>query len=368
MRILIKAAFDTSSGYGNDGVGLAMALDGMGEDVRLFPVGVAPPLPKRFLILLEKKLEPPFDICIVHVDPPNLETEIATRHTARKIVGWTMWEHLDYRPYGEAYSENGFRRSSLHRRLKDFDLLISYDPVTAESLGPHVPTGTATATLQGGFWSESWPYQAERDWTGTFRFCMVGQLHQRKDPFAAIEAFNLLKQKHGDDFDAELHLKTNVLGLHPSMADVYPGLTIHYRWWDLDTLLRFYRSAHCLLAPSRGEGKNVPALEAQSTGIPVIASDYGGHQMWLNDEFAYKLPVTITDYPKSGRAARADRTALADLMWHVYTHREEASEKGRIASRTIPAMCDWSVVARRLLETIQRGTEGRPLGMGVLGD
>jgi hypothetical protein len=40
-------------------------------------------------------------------------------------------------------------------------------------------------------------------------------------------------------------------------------------------------------------------------------------------------------------------------MWHVYTHRAEAKEKGLIASRTIPAMCDWSVVVRSLFERLR---------------
>ena len=67
--------------------------------------------------------------------------------------------------------------------------------------------------LQGGFSPEVWQPPVERDWTGDwFGFCMVGQLHDRKDPFLAIEAFRELRQERGTDFEgAELHLKAQPL-------------------------------------------------------------------------------------------------------------------------------------------------------------
>jgi glycosyltransferase involved in cell wall biosynthesis len=204
--------------------------------------------------------------------------------------------------------------------------------------------------LQGGFWSDDWPYQ-EREWDGTFRFVMVGQLHERKDPFAAIEAFAHLKRVHGDAFDAELHLKTTTGGLAPAMEDAYEGLKIHYRYWEQSRLLDLYRRCHVLLAPSRGEGKNVPALEMQATGGAVIATDFGGHRNWLSKEYAYPLQYELED-AGNGLAARADRQHLADLMWHTYTHRNEVREKGRVASRTVRAMYDWIPVSRKLLDVV----------------
>jgi hypothetical protein len=39
-------------------------------------------------------------------------------------------------------------------------------------------------------------------------------------------------------------------------------------------------------------------------------------------------------------------------MWHIYTHRGEAREKGLKASRIIPRMCDWQVVIEALFRRI----------------
>lgn len=363
-RILIKAGFDTASGYGSDGVGLAVALEALGIDVRLFPVTSSPPLPEEFVKLFRKPLDPPFDAAVIHVDPLHIELDRGTRMMSASCVAWTMWEFMSYQPKGRPYSARGTRQSQLHRELVKMDALIGYDQVTLDALAPHIPSTCRTEILQGGYTADQWPFVEGRDWNTTFRYIMVGQLHVRKDPFAAIYAFNELKKEHGNEFDAELHLKTNVRGLHPAMEDQYPGLKIHFKYWSLDKLREFYASAHCYLAPSRGEGKNLPALEAQSSGIPVIATNYGGHTQWLSSEYAYPLGYELAPLEKMGLCALADRKELKDLMWHVYTHREEAREKGRLASRVIPAMCDWSVVAEKFMQVLNR-TPQRQIGSSL---
>lgn len=242
----------------------------------------------------------------------------------------------------------------IRKHLKDFDMLLSYDQVSYNAMEQHTPKRVHHEILQGGYWSDRWPLIEDRDWSGPFRFIMVGQLHARKNPFLAVRAFTKLKEKHGKDFDAELHLKTNIRGLHPAMEDAYPGVKVHYRWFSHEELVDFYRKSHCYLAISYGEGKNMPALETLSTGMSAIVTPFGGHSVWFNPEFAYGV-----EYARSedwmGICAQTDEDSLAEQMWHVYQNREEAREKGLIASRTLPAMCDWSVVARKFVEAVKRG-------------
>lgn len=343
MRILLKTPIDSASGYGNDGLGLARALERLGNNVMLFPMNVAPPIPLEVASMLTKDYEPPFDLAIVHSDPSTLYVDEGTIGVSFRTVGWSMWEWEEFKPAG--YTPKG-----LKKRLKPFDHLFCYDAVTEKALSPWIPAGVSHSILQGGYWAEDWPF-LERDWfDGPFRFLMVGQLHSRKDPFAAIEAFNHLKLSHGDDFNAELHLKTNVGGLHPAMEDAYPGLFIYHKYWDHAKMLELYRRCHVLLAPSKGEGKNLPALEMLSTGGTVIATDFGGHKTWLHEDYAYKLNYELVDFPGEGHAARADKQHLADLMWRTYTERGEARQKGLVGARTVPAMFDWTPVARRLLD------------------
>jgi glycosyltransferase involved in cell wall biosynthesis len=45
----------------------------------------------------------------------------------------------------------------------------------------------------------------------------------------------------------------------------------------------------CLIFPSRGEGFGLPVREAMSTGIPVIAANWGGLEAPMSQSFNYPL-------------------------------------------------------------------------------
>lgn len=350
-KMLLVTPIGTGSGYGQDGLGLCRAFAREGWDVYLQPLSVQPPIPPEVAALLCKDPKAPFDLILYHADPESIELTKAGQRAARWTVAWTMWEfpNFDHAPKTAEQLAEG--------SLDTFDLVLGYDAVTLEALEPYVKG--RTAQLQGGYWSDELPH-IERDWSGTFRFGMVGQLHDRKNPFAAIRAFAALKEKHGDDFDAELHLKTNIRTLHPGIEERYPGVKIHYAQWSRSRLLDFYATLHCLVAPSRGEGKNLPALEAMTTGIPVIATAWGGHAVWLSEQWAYPLDYTIE---KRGdvTSATADEEHLAELMWRAYSDRGEAKRKGDLAARTIPAMCDWTAVTRRFMDILRNHPAREPI-------
>lgn len=345
MRVLIKAPVNPYSGYGQDGIGLCRALLGAGLDVYLDPTHVSPPLPPEVAGLLTRRLQAPFDLLIHHVDPAQLGLSPEARRAAKTTVAWTMWEYTSL--------DNLPGRSRLRKALRTYDVVFGYDTVTSDALTPYVTRKTSRqGTLQGGFWPKEWP-AVQRDWQSErFGFCMVGQLHQRKDPFVAIQAFKELKDEHPDEFaGAELHLKTNVPGLHMAMQEWVPKLRVHYDVWPEDVLREFYASQHVLLAPSRGEGKNMPALEFQSTGGVVIATNWGGHQQWLSPSTGYPLNYDLAPVDAGTPTcmnARASKEHLKELMLHVYRNRGEAARKGALAAELIPAMCSWDAVVQRL--------------------
>lgn len=266
---------------------------------------------------------------------------------------------------GNSSLDNMKGRSKLAKHLANMDLLLGYDQVSVGALRPYVERakhGPALAALQGGFDSAGWQY-TERDWfSDRFGFCMVGQLHPRKDPFLAVQAFQELKEEKGADFEgAELHLKTTIQTLHPAMEQVIPKLRIHFAVWPTAMLTEFYAAQHVLLAPSRGEGKNLPALEFQSTGGAVIATAWGGHTGWLNREFAYPLDYelrAITPGKPGCMQARASKDHLKQLMWETFTDRAETKRRGELASIIIPQTMDWSVVVVKLFERIRDHVPG----------
>jgi glycosyltransferase involved in cell wall biosynthesis len=346
----LKVPLSPYAGYGNDGIGIATELVDYGVDVRVVPGAlVESPLPQVVADLFTKDKAQRYDISLHHMDPDNFKNTEGWEFTAGLKVGWTMWEFSNFL--------NLASHETLRERLADYDVMLAYDEVTEGALREYYDG--EIRILQGGFQPENYPFY-ERNWFDPdhFRFCMVGQLHDRKDPFVAIQAFNELKEEYPEEFEgAELHLKNSIPGAFPAvdiMNEVYKErkIRIYNELWDKDTLDRFYANMHVLLAPSRGEGKNLPALEFQSTGGTVIATNWGGHTQWLNPAYNYAIdytlhPVDIYDSPNTLNA-RASVSHLKELMLHVYRNRDEAKRKGELASRVVPAAHSWESVIHNL--------------------
>lgn len=356
MKVALKVPMSPYLGYGNDGIGIAQELIKYGVDVHISPGAfIDSPLPLEVALLLAKDKAHKYDLTLHHLDPDSFWINDNNFHaTSGLAVGWTMWEFSNF------HNAAGFK--TLKERLKPFDVFLAYDQNTAECLG-EVFDGEIRV-LQGGFQPADWPYM-ERDWFDPdhFRFCMVGQLHERKDPWVALQAFNDLKEEYPEEFaGAELHLKNSLQGALPTMMnEAYAPrkIRIYDEVWDTATVARFYSQMHVLVAPSRGEGKNLPALEFQSTGGAVIATNWGGHTQWLNPAYNYPLDYSlhpINDvYEKLGpdtQNARASIEHLKELMLHVYRNRFEAKEKGKLASEVVPATSSWESVIRRMFDIL----------------
>jgi glycosyltransferase involved in cell wall biosynthesis len=349
-RVLLKTALTPLTGYGNDGLGLAIALQDAGWDVSLDPSTVNPPLPARVAALLTRPIEPPYDLLLHHASPIELGLYPGMERSAKLKMAWTMWEFSSMGPDFEGLvGPSHFARPfSLH--LASYDVIGAYDDVSAQALSEHVATdGPKLIKIQGGYWADQWHVDPRtRVWSGTFKFLMNGAMGERKNPFSAIEAFKLCKEQHGDAFDAELHIKTTARTLHPKMEEAYPWLKIHYATWTHEQMVAYYLSGHCFVAPSWGEGKNLPALEAQTTGIPVLATRIGGHAEWMSDDWSYNIPFELGEHIPGVKSARANVEGFAAKLWEVYSDRELCRRKGELAARTIPSMCDWSKVVERL--------------------
>lgn len=341
MKIILKGPFSPYSGYGTDLIGLATAAIEAGHDVYLAPTCVQAPLPQAIASLLTKSLTAPFDLLINHTDPSQLEVTPPERYASRLVVGHTMWEYTAL--------DNMRGHTKVRKATKDYDVIFAYDRVTKQALVPAV--SCSVRVLQGGYSAAEWPKSAERDWSAPLRFCMVGALSERKDPFVTLEAFRELKEEVPEFESAQLYMKNNITSLHPAIEEWIPGVRTIAETWSQEKLLDFMSICHVLVAPSRGEGKNVPAIQMLSTGGTVIATAWGGHMEWLTNSIGYPLDYELAYVNHRNKAmnARASKDHLKKLMLHIFYNRFEAREKGELAARTIPVMCDWSSVLEKML-------------------
>lgn len=76
------------------------------------------------------------------------------------------------------------------------------------------------------------------------------------------------------------------------LAKRYPDLAkveIVNRDVEQQELLRFYADADVMVLPSRGEGYNLPALEAMASGLPLIVTGHGGQRDFCGPQEARLL-------------------------------------------------------------------------------
>jgi hypothetical protein len=202
---------------------------------------------------------------------------------------------------------------------------------------------------------------------------MHGALNDRKQPWVTIEAFQKLKFEKPEEFrGARLALHTNTPGtLFPELNEPFAqhGIKVYVDTFDVPTLREFYAASHCYFGPSRGEGKNLPALEFLTTGGAAAVTDFGGHRQWLSGDWAYplqcKLQATFGDKPWAAHDARVSVDHAAEVMWHIFTHREEARQKALRAEKIIPQMCDWQVVVENLFKRVRDNVTSNNVGPQV---
>jgi glycosyltransferase involved in cell wall biosynthesis len=130
---------------------------------------------------------------------------------------------------------------------------------------------------------------------------------------------------------------------------------LHNREFPYHQLGALYRSADCYVSAGRGEGWDMPLMEAMACGLPSIATDWGAHTEFVHDGIAYPLksrglvPADArAPYYKGFRWADPDPEHLAHLFRHVFEHRDEAAAKVRRAATEMAAAWTWDHAARRI--------------------
>jgi glycosyltransferase involved in cell wall biosynthesis len=204
-----------------------------------------------------------------------------------------------------------------------------------------------------------------------FRFLFVGGTIARKGIDLLLQAY---LQSFSADDDVTLVVKDMGAG------NIYQGQGLGDRirqiqqdprtpeivYLDQDLSARdiaaLYTACHCLVHPYRGEGFALPVLEAMSCGLPVIVTDGGATDDFVDDSVGYRIPARKQVFGNreiSGMKTvgdlwmlEPDSQKLSEALAHVFRHREEAQEKGRLGRRRAEAEWTWKHSSQRALERI----------------
>lgn len=161
--------------------------------------------------------------------------------------------------------------------------------VAFKNLGVNVPIHVVGLGVDEKFWA--YKPRANRNKTRFLLFANAHWDNGRKNYAGALSAFQrALKFRT----DIELVLKLTA-GETPSFLKNLPNVVVINSKYTKEQLRNLVYSCDCLLSPTKGEGYGLPQREAMATGIPVIASGFGGLEKIMKLEQNYSVDFSYED-------------------------------------------------------------------------
>ncbi|MDP9121953.1 MAG: glycosyltransferase, partial [Acidobacteriota bacterium] len=277
--------------------------------------------------------------------------DVFTRNQGRYKIGYTMLE-VDGFPrewvaqgnrMDEVWVPSEFNRQGFQRSGLDCPIHV-------------IPLGVDIDYFHPGI--AAYPNPA-----GEFVFLSIFEWGERKNPWLLLQAFSevfsarepvrLLCKVMNRDPGVRLKEEIRRLGLRESGGRISYLFNLEFPYYQLGSL---YRSVDCFVSVSRGEGWNMPLMEAMACGLPAIATDWGAHTEFVREDYAYPLRVQDTipavakcPYYAGYRWADPDPEHLRQLLREVYENREAARHRGQLAAREMAAHWTWEATARKMV-------------------
>jgi GT2 family glycosyltransferase len=281
--------------------------------------------------------------------------DVFHRNKGRHRIGYTMLEvdgfpeewvrqgnEMDEVWVPSGFNRDGFLASGLETPVHVMPLGVDVDHFHPGIRGVRNPAG-------------DYVFLASFEWGERKRADMIlkvfNQTFRRRDPVVLVcKVINVNKPTNvGRQIEA--------LGLSAAGGRI---AFLHNREFPYHQLGALYRSADCYISAGRGEGWDMPLMEAMACGLPSIATDWGAHTEFVHGGISYPLRIrgllpadARAPYYKGFRWSDPDPEHLAHLLRHVAEHREEAVEKGRRAAAEMAAKWTWGHAARRIAERLE---------------
>lgn len=204
-------------------------------------------------------------------------------------------------------------------------------------------------------------------WDG-FVFLTIGSMTHNKGLDLTLRAFATLLERHPDAllfikgldslYGSRDKLLSNIKGLTNEQKErIRPRLRYEGRSLSFRTMAILYQAADAYVSPYRGEGFNMPVLEAAACGLPVICTAGGATDDFTTTDFALRIDSRIesfTPYPQvpdiTGWALRPDPDHLLSLMTHAIETPDFCQQARRSGPMFVANGFTWSHAVDRLLE------------------
>lgn len=205
--------------------------------------------------------------------------------------------------------------------------------------------------------------------TQSFLFLSIFDMQSRKGYDLLIQAF-LDEFSQSDDValiiktreSSVSHLLENIADVHPKPVADRPPVYMIDQMLSTAELQSLYRACDSFVLPSRGEGWGRPFFEAMLLELPVIGTNWSGQTEYMTDSNSYLIEVDQMVHIQNNEIPIFDghywaEPSVKDLkrkMRHVFNHRDEAKEKGRIARRDLMKQYSKHIIAEKVVQEIEK--------------
>jgi|GEM_PF-1130679 len=323
---------------------------------------------------------------LVYHYPPHTMNPAAARGRYDKVVLNTVWETTRIPARW---------RSSINR----YDAVIvpsRHNLKAMRDSGVKVPLHLAPHGVDTtAFRPSNPPFQIPGS-KGRFVFLSVFGFQHRKNPEALLRAY---WEEFTDKDNVLLVIKTSGYGARESgawirekirryrrslrIAHPTAPLVLLTRRMSSRELRGLYTAASAFVLPTRGEGVGMPFMEALASGVPVIATAWGGQMDFLKPSNSFLVPYSLKSpaasmgkpsaishtfrslFAEKGQLwAEADASKLKVQMRKASSNPALCREKGAKGRRDMMGM-SWRKAGEALakaLEAVRSGKKGQPAG------
>lgn len=199
-----------------------------------------------------------------------------------------------------------------------------------------------------------------------FTFCNVSAMTDNKGIDLLLRAFLVVVEKHPDArlllkgsddlYNSQGLLQRTIRKLPDGAADRLEGRIVYAgNAATMTSIAEFYQLADVYVAPYRGEGFNLPVLEASACGTPVICTKGGPTDDFMTNEtarFIESRPADVTIREGiTGFGLEPDLDHLIQLMFDVMNDAEWRDHAAHVGPARA-ADYGWDKIVDRLLHVI----------------
>ncbi|UOE55078.1 glycosyltransferase [Bacillus sp. CMF12] len=314
-----------ASGYGIASREYTLALDRLGVDLIIQPYTWNFPYDfsnknkkKRLLHLIEKPLQKNKQkILIYHCPPGNIDDINKERKNFDRILLNTVWETEKIpSPWLPAINACDGVCVPCSQNMK---AMIGGGVNVPVFLAPH---GADTHAFDPGN-----KKLTLKEAKGKFVFVSVFDFQHRKNPETLLKAYwseftskdNVLLVIKTYGSKRKKILKA-ISQYKRSLGFTNETAPLHVITGTIPEkqLKGLYTLGNAFILPTRGEGVGLPYIEALSSGIPVIATGWGGQMDFLNEQNSFLIDCKL----ENPRDSMGSKSAISRLYPHLFKHED----------------------------------------------